>query len=200
MHIFENIGIAGMVFASTNVDDFFLLLAFFAERRSRKSQIVLGQYLGIGALVILSLAVSTGALLVPHRWIGLLGIVPLLLGLKELFQLLKPVDPQTRRHLVDTTFVGRRTSLAIAGVTIASGGDNVGVYAPLFATMRATELGATVATFVVLVAVWCFVTNWLVKAGHTAMRHERALKFITPLVLILIGIWILWGVFRYEKH
>lgn len=191
MHAFETIGLAALVFATTNVDDFFLLLALFADGRSRKRQIVMGQYLGVGALVILSLGIAWGTILLPRQWIGLLGILPLSLGVKDLIQLRKPVDPEKRQHLVDTALLSRRSTLAIAGITIASGADNVAAYAPLFATMHNFDLGLMVVTFSCLVAGWCICTHWLVKVGYAAIRRERRFKFVTPVVLILLGIWIL---------
>ena len=46
---------------------------FFADPAFRPRQIVLGQYLGIAALVAASLA----ALLVPRAYVGLTGLLPL---------------------------------------------------------------------------------------------------------------------------
>lgn len=191
MDVVETIGLAVLVFASTNVDDFFLLLALFADGRSQKWQVVLGQYLGVGVLVILSIGIAWGIILLPQRWIGLLGILPLSLGFKDLWQRRKPVDPEKRRHLVDTAFMSRRSTSAIAGITISSGADNVAVYAPLFATMRNFDLGLMIVTFSCLVGVWCLCTHWLAKMGRAAIRRERAFTFVTPVVLILLGFWIL---------
>lgn len=200
MHTIETVGLGVITFVSTNVDDFFLLLAFFADGRSKKRQVVLGQYLGMGALVILSLAVASGTVFLPRGWISYLGIIPLLIGVRELSQMRKPGGPEKRQHLVDTAIVSRRSSLAVAGITIASGADNIGVYVPLFATMRGPDLGIIAVTFSILIAVWCAITYWMVKTGHTILRQERWLKFITPIVLILIGLWILSGIFRRELN
>lgn len=200
MHIIETVGLGVIMFASTNVDDFFLLLAFFADGRSKKRQVVLGQYMGMGALVILSLAVASGTVFLPRGWISYLGIIPLLIGVRELSQMRKLDGPEKRQHLVDTAIVSRRSSLAVAGITIASGADNIGVYVPLFATMRGPDLGIIAVTFSILIGVWCAITYWMVKTGHTILRQERWLKFITPIVLILIGLWILSGIFRRELN
>lgn len=77
----SDLGIGIVVFASTNIDDIFLLAAFFADPRLRHRSIVFGQYLGIGALVLASALAALLALTLPDGWIALLGIVPLLLGL-----------------------------------------------------------------------------------------------------------------------
>lgn len=192
MNTIETIGLALVVFASTNVDDFFLLLAFFADGRSRKSQVVLGQYLGTGLLVVLSLAIASGTMFLPRGWIDYLGILPLLIGVKELLQLRQQDDPDKRQHLVDTALESRRSSLVIAGLAIANGADNIGVYTPLFAKMGNQDIAVMVTTFTVLIGVWCVITHWLAKTRHAVIRRTSGLRFITPIVLILVGLWILF--------
>src|SRR5687768_14137157 len=81
------LGVAVVVFAATNVDDVFLLAAFFADRHLRARSVVLGQFLGIGALVAASAAAAWAALAVPAGYPALLGAVPLALGLRGLWGL-----------------------------------------------------------------------------------------------------------------
>jgi len=81
------LGVAVVVFASTNVDDVFVLAAFFADPRLRVRAIVLGQFLGIGALVAASAAAACAWLAMPDGYPALLGVVPLALGLQKLWGL-----------------------------------------------------------------------------------------------------------------
>ena len=80
----SDLGIGIVVFASTNIDDLFLLAAFFADPRLRHRSIVVGQYVGIGALVLVSALAALLALALPAGWVALLGVVPLFLGLSRL--------------------------------------------------------------------------------------------------------------------
>ncbi|MFN0242684.1 MAG: cadmium resistance transporter, partial [Planctomycetota bacterium] len=129
----ETLAVSAAVFASTNVDDLFLLAAFFADPRLRPRAIVAGQFLGIGALTAASAVAALAALTVPDGYVALLGVVPLALGVKKLVELRRG-----DRHENDDLAQRAATSsasqiLAVAGVTIANGGDNLGVYIPLFA-------------------------------------------------------------------
>jgi len=74
------------VFVSTNVDDILLLALFFADDRLHPRTVVLGQFAGIGALVLASAAAALAAFAAPEGWIALLGVVPLSLGLFKLFE------------------------------------------------------------------------------------------------------------------
>ncbi len=76
------------VFVGTNVDDIIVLTVLFLSARAigrpRPWQIWVGQYAGIGVLVAVSAAAAVGLSVVPDGWIGLLGLVPLVLGVKGL--------------------------------------------------------------------------------------------------------------------
>lgn len=191
MGIFETIGFATLAFAVTNVDDFFLLLTFFADGRSRTRQIVAGQFLGFAVIVILSLLAAWGVNLLPHRWVNLLGVVPLLLGVKQLFDLRKPKDPSSSQRTLDTTLESRRKIMAVAGVTLANSADNISAYVPMFAWKE--ENDALIAiTFFGLVGVWCFAAHRLALFGKPVIQGKPALMFVQPTVLIVLGIWMLF--------
>src|SRR5512134_906413 len=76
---------AAAVFAGTDVDDLLVLTVLFLASRTggrpRPWQIWAGQYLGIGVLVAVSAAAAAGLAAVPDRWVGLLGLLPLGIGL-----------------------------------------------------------------------------------------------------------------------
>jgi len=48
------IGLAIVVFASTNIDDAFVLVGFLADKDFRVRDVVIGQYAGVGALYMAS--------------------------------------------------------------------------------------------------------------------------------------------------
>jgi len=78
METLSQLGIGVVVFASTNIDDIFLLSAFFADPHLRPRSVVAGQFLGIGALVTASAVAALAAVVIPPGWSSLLGLVPAL--------------------------------------------------------------------------------------------------------------------------
>jgi cadmium resistance protein CadD (predicted permease) len=187
-----------VVFASTNLDDIFLLAAFFADPRLRPRTVVAGQLLGIGVLVAASAAAALAALAVPPGWIALLGIVPLALGVRGLVELRRgggPDDEDAVPAALGEGAAERRTRsrvLAVAGVTIANGGDNLGVYIPLFASAPG-DIPLHAAVFAVLTGLWCWLGHRLVNnrwAGGAVRRYGHV---ALPFVLIGLGLFILSG-------
>jgi cadmium resistance protein CadD (predicted permease) len=88
------VGVSNAAFVSTNIDDLFILMVFFATPRFPSSQIVLGQYIGMGSLIGVRLAGSLITLILPHNLIGLIGLFPIAIGIKELLDLHKKGDEE----------------------------------------------------------------------------------------------------------
>ena len=74
-------------FASTNIDDIFVLMLLFYQRNNymKKQHIIIGQYLGIGTLITISIIGALGFSVIPHEYVGVLGLVPIYLGIKTYF-------------------------------------------------------------------------------------------------------------------
>lgn len=189
-------------FIATNLDDLVILMLFFAQINAvfRPKHIVVGQYLGFGALILASLPGFFGGLIVPKPWIGLLGLVPIAIGL---YQLIHPEDEnevqtvandfQSTIKLPILSALGLLApqSYQVAAVTIANGGDNIGIYVPLFAASNAASLRVILSVFFVLVGVWCYVAYQLARHPIVARVLTRYGAAIVPFVLIGVGIFIL---------
>jgi cadmium resistance protein CadD (predicted permease) len=186
-------GLAIVVFVTTNVDDILLLAAFFANRTFRPRSIVIGQFAGIAALTAMSAVAALLAVAIPEGWIGLLGVVPLGLGLQGLYSLWSAEKEQDDDDL-QAAEVPSRTAhsqwIAVALVTIANGGDNLGVYIPLFSRELAW-VPVYVIVFTVLTGLWCMLGYWLVHHPVIGARIRRYGHVVLPLVLIGLGVFIL---------
>jgi cadmium resistance protein CadD (predicted permease) len=183
----EHLIVGALAFASTNVDDILLLAVWFAQPRRRVFAIVAGQYLGIGILVIVSAAVALTTMVIPREWIPVTGGVPLVLGIRHLLtrgQGLRLERSQASWHLLE-----------VAAVTIANGGDNVGVYVPLFASQPAA-LATDAVVFAIGTALWCALGHWLVAHPATTSTIERNGHLALPWVLIGIGLYLIAGAAR----
>lgn len=190
MEVLAPLGIAIAVFASTNVDDLFLLAAYFADGELKPRNIVAGQFIGIGLLVLASAVAALGALTIPEGWIALLGLVPLGLGLHRLFARSRE---EARAEEEETKIPSNRSQvLGIAGVTAANGGDNLGVYIPLFARDIAA-IPVYAVLFALMTAVWCWVGHRLVSHPRLGDRIRRYGHAVFPFVLIGLGLYILAG-------
>src|SRR5688572_25769591 len=123
-----------IAFATTNVDDIFILTLFFSNRSYQTRSIVLGQFLGIITLSAVALLGSFAGLIINVSYIGLLGFIPILIGIRSAFAGQDPSDTNESK-IVDGAKAYQNNFqqiLAVAGVTIANGSDNISIYIPLF--------------------------------------------------------------------
>jgi cadmium resistance protein CadD (predicted permease) len=185
------IGMAIVLFASTNVDDVFVLVGFLAEKRIRTRDTVLGQYIGITILFSASVAASLLTFVIPRAYIGLLGVIPILIGGKKLFELYQQRDrtEEALEHHSDANRNGRAVTVAM--VTLANGGDNIGIYAPSFAIRSAHEIIVIALVFVAMTALWCFAAHTIVNHPKLGSPIRRYGHRVTPVVLVGLGILIL---------
>jgi cadmium resistance protein CadD (predicted permease) len=119
-------------FAATNIDDIFVLMMFISSLSFPIRQVVLGQYVGIGLLIAISVLGSLISLVVPTYVIGLMGVVPIAIGIKNLIEIRKKDNSLSRHVIQDKRNRSYLSFLSVAAVTFSNGGDNIGVYIPLF--------------------------------------------------------------------
>jgi cadmium resistance protein CadD (predicted permease) len=186
------LGLAIALFASTNVDDMFVLVAFFADPRFRSRDIVTGQYAGITALFALALLGSLLALVISRAYIGLFGSVAIGVGAKRLFDVYRNREA-TESSLEHPDIIGRHTRIAtVALLTLANGADNIAIYMPAFAIRSPFEIGMFAVIFAVMTGLWCFFAHWIVHHPTFGKPVRRYGQRVAPLVLIAIGVSILY--------
>jgi cadmium resistance protein CadD (predicted permease) len=160
-------------------------------------QVILGQYLGIGFLVGIGILGSLIALVIPSHIVGLLGIAPILIGIKHLVEnRMKVKSPSMKsKHEKNKSHF---SFLSVAAVTIANGGDNIGVYVPLFSKYTTVEQITVIVTiFIIMTAIWCAAAYYLVNHPLLASKIQRTGKLILPFVLIGLGMYILMDSFLF---
>jgi len=168
-----------VAFSATNIDDIVFLTIFFSQTR-HKWHVVFGQYLGFTALVLVSLIGFFGGQLLPHQWLRLLGVAPIAIGIKKLFDN-RDDQPKSARAGIG----------AVATVTFVNGADNIGIYAPLFAVSDVRRLFVLVGVLYVLLAAWCVVGYLIHRHKAVAYTLKRWGHWLVPVVLIALGIYIL---------
>ena len=181
-------------FASTNIDDIFLLILYFGSRKYSDSSIIVGQYLGLLILIVISFIGSLSELILDPRHIGFLGLIPIYLGIKGLANRNKKEDENGERQ--NMRF--KAPVLAIAAVTFANGGDNIGIYIPLFVSFNLWQRLIMIFIFLMLIIVWCLFAKYLTR--HPLMRKtiDKYGHMLTPYVLIFLGIYILYESQTYK--
>ncbi|GAA1604859.1 MULTISPECIES: cadmium resistance transporter [Kribbella] len=189
-----NLGIIGQaagLFAVTNIDDIVVLALFFAQgagHRGTTRSITIGQFLGFIAILTVAVAAAFGATFLPDQAIPYLGLLPLALGIKAAIQAWRHRNDADDDNPAKTS---APAAAAVATVTFANGGDNIGVYVPVFATAGIGGMIVYVVVFLILVAVWIAAGRYFATRPAIAKALSRWGHILLPVVLIGIGLLIL---------
>ena len=188
----QNVVTSIILYSGTAVDLLIILMLFFAKRKSRKDiiNIYLGQFLGSVSLILLSLLFAFVLNYIPSKEIlGLLGLIPIFLGLKVL--LLGDSDGEAiakdglRKDDKNLIFL-------VALITFAScGADNIGVFVPYFTTLNLTNLIVTLLTFLVMIYLLVFSAQKLAQVPSVGEILEKYSRWFIASVYLGLGIYIL---------
>lgn len=187
------ISTGAVAFSATNIDDIVILLLFFSQVNSTFTprHIVVGQYLGFTILVFASLPGLLGGLILPPNLIGLLGLLPITIGINSLVNPEEDSSTDVEIEQSESTLaILSPQTYSVAVVTVANGSDNISVYVPLFASSDVDSFFTIIVVFLLLIAVWCYAAY--------KFSHQRAIANIlteygnslVPFVLIALGAFI----------
>jgi len=198
------IGISAAI--ATTFDDNLYLTAFFGKvnRNFRPRHIILGEFIGFTVLICASLPGFFGGLIIPNTWIGLLGFLPVAIGINHLLsreneeETVQAVSvnfnsfekPQRQKKSLLATVRDPQT-YRVSAVTIANGGNNIGIYVPLFASSNLPSLGVILCVCYSTVGLWCLLSYHLTRNPLMAPMLARYGRKIFPFVLIYLGLSIL---------
>ena len=188
----QNVVTSIILYSGTAVDLLIILMLFFAKRKSRKDiiNIYLGQFLGSVSLIFLSLLFAFVLNYIPSKEIlGLLGLIPIFLGLKVL--LLGDSDGEAiakdglRKDNKNLIFL-------VAMITFAScGADNIGVFVPYFITLNLTNLIVALLTFLVMIYLLVFSAQKLAQVPSVGETLEKYSRWFIAVVYLGLGMYIL---------
>jgi len=181
------------VYISTSIDYLFILLIIFSQAYTQKGlrQIYFGQYLGTGILVAISLFAAYVLNFIPQDWmIGLLGLIPIYLGIRVAMGGEEEAEEEEVVEKLESRG-SNRLFWTVALITIASGGDNLGIYIPYFTSLSVSEIVIAIVVFALSIAVLCYISYRLAKISFVSETLEKYERIIVPIVFIGLGIFIM---------
>lgn len=204
-------GLGVAAFVSTNIDDFFITTTFFMDTKYSIRDIILGKYLGLIFLVAVSCIGYFFKLVIPIQWIGLMSFLPIMIGSRHLMTMWKTkrerVKVNSHKDIEKDTFqsesakkedeiltagkkMGKSGVMLVMLITFANGGDNIGVYMPLFASLEIYELISVILIFLIMLAILCTTAYYFTSSKYISSILRKYGEPGFPFILILLGIYI----------
>lgn len=182
--------ITGVVtYWSTDIDLLIILMLFFAKVKDKKGvrDIYIGQFLGSGLLILVSLFFAVILHYVPDkRLLGFLGIIPVFLGIKALILGDSDGEKMANEKLKDTNQNNLIKTLIF--ITIVScGADNVGLFVPYFISLALPKLLITLLVFLIMIFLLVFIAQKSVSIPTVGTVLEKYSRWFIGIVYIFIG-------------
>jgi cadmium resistance protein CadD (predicted permease) len=182
------IGVAAGAFMATNLDNLVLMIGLFGRYSDRRHEVLFGYLAGMLIIGAVTFYVGKLAGYAPVQYLGLLGIVPVLIGLTEIVRLFR------NKGVVHDPVVPGAGSTAVVATLLAQLGnstDTIITYSVLFSD--ANDL----ADYLVVLS-FAGMASLLALMAYLALRHpwlSRPVQlyghYITPLILITVGMYVL---------
>ena len=179
------VALAMVLFVATNVDSLLTTAASIAVNnvhgRTGTWRIWLGQCLGMAIVAVVALLAAAGFAEVSPVWLAAIGVVPILLGVKGLWEALRGGDDGGAPAAAPIGVLG------VVGLTLSNGTDNLAAYAPVFRDATAPQLAVTLAVFAVGAVLWCAVASWCASRRVAARAIQRVGRWLVPVVFLVVG-------------
>ena len=183
------------VYISTSIDYLIVLIILFAQisQNKQKWHIYAGQYLGTGLLVGVSLVAAYVVNFVPEAWmVGLLGLIPIYLGIR--FAIVGEGEEEEEEEIIERLEQSKANQLfwTVTLLTIASGGDNLGIYIPYFASLDWSQTLVALLVFAIGIIIFCELSRVLSSIPLISETIEKYERIIVPSVFIPLGLYIMY--------
>lgn len=189
IEILSAVSLGLIAYISTNVDNLVLLMTFRADSSFGNQQLLLGYFSGTIALLILMIAFSITRSLIPSQSLDLLGLAPLAMGFKKLFDLFLKKDRTANKPRPASK--GGWQFLTLTTVLIANSGDTITVFAPLLMESKIPVMIILCLTFLLMAIAWYLAGSRMLKHPGTADFLQRYGHYIVPFAMMAIGLYIL---------
>jgi len=185
---------AAAVYVATGIDYLVILILLFSQiKKGQEKHIWIGQYIGTAIIIGVSLLVALGvANLIPQQWvIGLLGLLPLYLGVRIW---IKGEEDEDESNILSLFSSGKfnQLFLTVTFIVLASSADDFSIYVPYFTTLNLIETFIAIIVFFIMVGLLCYVSYRLASLDFISEKIERYERWIVPIVFIGLGVYIMF--------
>ena len=182
--------IAVGAYFATNMDNFILLAALLARYRRQTVNVVAAYFTCMLILGIVGFGVSEIANYVPIRNLGLLGIVPIYIGVVELVRI-----HRGRKKIAVATEISLESNHKVFLTTLISqlgnGADTILIFGILFADSTPAADALIMSTLAAMAIICVLVAMYAVRHPTISSVISRYAHRVLPFILIIVGAYVL---------
>ncbi|GIO27935.1 cadmium resistance transporter [Ornithinibacillus bavariensis] len=180
-----------ITFIATGMDEMLILIVLFAHARNHKQirQVYIGQQIGMTFVLLIAVVVVYWISFITEEWTGLLGFLPIIIGIMELFE--RDDEDEESSTTLQKTAIFSNLTVRVAIIAIAGGAEELAIFIPYFTSLNVKEVLIAILTFILLVPIWSAICHILGSVKQIYTFVGRFQRFIIPMIFIGIGVKVL---------
>ena len=125
--------------------------------------------------------------------VGLLGLIPIYLGIRFAIVGEGEEEEEEEEEIIERLEQSKANQLfwTVTLLTIASGGDNLGIYIPYFASLDWSQTLVALLVFVIGIIIFCEISRMLSSIPLISRQLKNTSESLCPIVFILLGLYIM---------
>jgi cadmium resistance protein CadD (predicted permease) len=176
-------------YIGTSLDNLILLTAFYSRYISHAKLVTAGYIGGMILIGLLIFIIGEAGDLIPVAYLGSLGVIPIVIGVKglvEQFHKRLPGDPEAA-----IANGGRTVFLSVLLTQLGNSTDTIITFSVLQFDSKDTMDYVISGTFVLMAFVFAGIGYYAIKHQKLQGFLARYGRWLTPFILILVGIYII---------
>jgi cadmium resistance protein CadD (predicted permease) len=184
------IAVTAGAFIGTNLDNLLLLTAMYSRYERHAGMVTAGYFAGMILIGVIALAIGEVGEFIPLKYLGLLGVIPMMMGVLGLFKLFRNAHAGEPKGIINGGS-GLTVFLALISTQLSNGADTVITFSALLADSNDTADFLAALTFLAMIGVFNALAWYALKHRTLSMIVSRYGHYVTPFILMLVGFYIL---------
>lgn len=184
------VGVTAGAFISTNLDNLLLLATMYSRYYRHPWTVTAGYFVGMNLIAAITIAVGLVGEFIPIAYLGLLGVIPMMIGVLALWKLYRH---SRNTEKVDSTYAGNSVLaifFALVTIQLSNGADTIITFSALYADSSNPSDYIVAPTFFTMVGVFAWLAFYSVKHPRLSDVLVRYGQYVTPFILIFVGFYI----------
>lgn len=184
------IAVTAGAFIGTNLDNLILLVALYSRFQKQSSMVTAGYFAGMTIIAVVCFMVGEAGNFIPLDYLGLLGVIPIVMGVVGLLQLFRSTQDGENAGFV-TANSPRTVFITVLMTQLSNSADSIITFS-VFVVDSSKQGDYLIApTFFAMVGVFAWLAYF--SLNHRKVSHILGSygHYVTPFILIFVGLYIL---------
>lgn len=184
------IAVTSAAYIGTNLDNLLLLVVMYSRFEKHPVMVTAGYFSSMLIIGLITLAIGEAGEFIPLGYLGLLGVIPMMMGIIALWKLFHTTEP-----VEAAAVAGNNASLhvlvTLISTQLSNGSDSIITFSALLADSSDAADYMIAPTYLAMIAVFSGMAYYSVKHPRLSQFFVRYGRYVTPFILILVGFYIL---------